>query len=59
MRVKANMAAGTYDVDVATAAIGEPEWPELPMNALLKLAFGERMITSLDHPVVKRLRGLA
>ena len=58
VRVKANMAAGTYDVDVA-AAIGEPEWPDLPMNELLRLAFGERMITSIDHPVVKRLRGLA
>ena len=59
VRVKANMAAGSYDVDVAAAEIGEPEWPELPMGALLKLAFGERMIASLDHPVVKRLRGLA
>ena len=59
VRVKANMAAGSYDIDVAVAAIGEPEWPELPMRELLKLAFGERMIASLDHPVVKRLRGLA
>jgi hypothetical protein len=59
VRVKPNMAAGSYDVDVAAAEIGEPEWPELPMGALLKLAFGERMIASLDHPVVKRLRGLA
>ena len=59
VRLKANMAAGAYDVDVAAAAIGEPEWPELPMKELLKLAFGERMITSIDHPVVKRLRGLA
>jgi hypothetical protein len=59
VRLKANMAAGTYDVDIAAAAIGEPDWPELSMSELLKLAFGERMITSLDHPVVKRLRGLA
>jgi hypothetical protein len=59
VRVKANMAAGTYDVDVAAVDIGEPEWPERPMRELLRLAFGERMITSIDHPVVKRLRGLA
>jgi hypothetical protein len=59
VRLKANRDAGTYDVDVAAAAIGEPEWPDLPMKELLRLAFGERMITSLDHPVVRRLRGLA
>src|SRR5215207_4811279 len=59
VRLKANMAAGSYDVDVAAAAIGEPEWPDLSMGELLKLAFGERMITSLDHLVVKRLKGMA
>jgi hypothetical protein len=37
VRLKANMAAGAYDVDVAAAAIGEPEWPELPMRELLRL----------------------
>ena len=59
VRVKANMAAGTYDVDAAAAEIAEPEWPDLSMAQLLKLAFGDRMIASIDHPVVKRLRGLA
>ena len=59
VRVKANMAAGTYDVDAAAAEIAAPEWPDLPMAQLLKLAFGDRMITSIDHLVVKRLRGLA
>jgi hypothetical protein len=59
VRLKANMAAGSYDVNVAAAAIGAPDWPDLPMSELLRLAFGERMITSIDHPVVKRLRGLA
>ena len=29
------------------------------MSELLKLAFGERLITVVDHPVVQRLRGLA
>jgi hypothetical protein len=59
VRVKANISAGTYDVDAAAAEIGEPEWPDLPMRDLLELAFGERVIGSIDHPVVKRLRGLA
>jgi hypothetical protein len=59
VRVKANLAAGTYDVDAAAAEIGEPAWPDLPMSELLRLAFGERVIAGLDHPVVKRLQGLA
>jgi hypothetical protein len=58
VRVKANMAAGTYDVDVAAAEIGEPAWPDLPMSELLRLAFGERVIAGIDHPVVRRLRGV-
>ena len=59
VRVKPNMGAGTYDVDAAAAEIAEPEWPDLEMRELLRLAFGERLIADLEHPVVRRLRGLA
>jgi hypothetical protein len=59
IRLVPNQAAGLYDVYTASASLPEPEWPELSMHELLKLAFGERFITSIDHPVVKRLRGLA
>jgi hypothetical protein len=59
VRISANMAAGSYDTFIATATLAEPEWPELSMNELLKLAFADRFITSIDHPIVKRLRGLA
>ena len=34
------MATGSYDVDVAAAEIAEPEWPDLQMSELLRLAFG-------------------
>ena len=59
VRLSANMAAGGYDTFTASAALAEPEWPELTMAELLKLAFADRYVTSLDHPVVRRLRGLA
>jgi hypothetical protein len=59
VRLVPNQAAGLYDVYTASASLPEPEWPELSMPELLKLAFGERFITSIDHPVVKRLRGFA
>ena len=59
VRLSANIAAGGYDTFTANAALAEPEWPELSMAELLKLAFADRYVTSLDHPVVRRLRGLA
>jgi hypothetical protein len=59
VRLVPNQAAGTYDTYAASAALPEPEWPELTLRALLELAFGERFVASVDHPVVRRLRGLA
>ncbi len=35
----------------------EPTWPTQPFPELLRLAFRDRVITSLDHPILKRLRG--
>jgi len=39
--------------------MADPVWPELSFQDLLRIAYRDRMITTLDHPVVKRLRGLA
>jgi hypothetical protein len=39
--------------------MAEPDWPELPFQELVRIAHRDRMITSLDHAVVKRLRGQA
>ena len=35
----------------------EPEWPEEPTHELLKLAFRDRVIDSLDDPIIKDLQG--
>jgi hypothetical protein len=59
VRLVPNQAAGAYDTYAASAALPEPEWPELGLRELLELAFGERFVASVDHPVVRRLRGLA
>ncbi len=58
LRVKANMSLGAYEMSVAESVISDPEWPELTFQELIRIAYRDRMITSLDHPVVKRLRGL-
>jgi hypothetical protein len=59
LRVKANMSLGAYEMFVAESAMSEPVWPEATYQDLIRLAFRDRLITSVDHPVIKRLRGLA
>jgi hypothetical protein len=58
VRVTANMSLGAYDTFVATATIPDPEWPKHTFQELLRIAFKDRIVTSLDHGLVKRLRGL-
>ena len=59
LRVKANRELGAYEAIQAGENPGEPEWPTLGFWELIKIAFKDYLITSLDHPVVRRLRGLA
>jgi hypothetical protein len=57
VRLTANMSLGAYDLFEATGALGEPEWPQTPFKELLRIAFKDRFISDLNHPVLRRLRG--
>jgi hypothetical protein len=57
VRVVANVSLGAYDVYRASAQLSEPEWPDTPFKEILRIAFRDRLIASLDHPVLRRLRG--
>ena len=57
IRVTANMHLGAYEITEATAKMPDPEWPAYTFHDLLKIGFRDRIISSLDHPVLKRLRG--
>ena len=59
IRLKANMSLGAYEITMAESVMAEPVWPELSYQQLLSIAYRDRMITTLDHAVVKRLRGQA
>ena len=59
VRLKANMSLGAYEITVAESVMADPVWPELSYQELVRIAYRDRMITTLDHPVVKRLRGLS
>ena len=59
IRIRANMSIGAYEVHRLLVTIPEPEWPDLTYEEILNLAFKDRIITSIDHPLVRQLRGLA
>ena len=58
LKVVSDMSAGMYVAHVATGCLPEPVWPDdLAMADLLRLAFRDRFVGSLDHPLLRRLRG--
>jgi hypothetical protein len=57
MRLVANMSMGAYDLYEASDLLPEPEWPDLPFSEILRIAFKDKYIDEMDHPVLKRLRG--
>jgi hypothetical protein len=57
LRITANMHAGAYDVFEAAGQLPEPEWPEESFKALFHLALKDRVIDSIDHPVIRKLKG--
>jgi hypothetical protein len=56
VRVTANMSLGAYEVVTASYPV-EPEWPALSMKEILKVAFRDKLISTLDHSVLRQLRG--
>ena len=59
VRLKANLSLGAYEITVSESVMADPVWPELSYQDLVRIAYRDRMITTVDHPVVRRLRGLA
>lgn len=60
VRMIANSSAQCYEVHVATMVAAEPVWPTKSLADLLEIAFRNgKLIETVDHPVVKRLLGLA
>jgi hypothetical protein len=57
VRLRPNMNLGAYEIHEAQDKIPDPEWPSVPFPEILHIAFRDRLIDSVDHPVLKRLRG--
>ena len=57
VRVVANMSLGAYEVFTTTGDLPDPEWTDKPFRELLRIGFRDRLIDSMSHPVLSRLRG--
>jgi hypothetical protein len=59
VRLRSDRHLGAYKYTTAAATWDEPRWPEYEFGEFLGLAFRGRVISSLDHPVLKKLKGEA
>ena len=55
--VRANMSMRAYDVFEAAGELPEPEWPDITFQQAIDLAFRDRYVDNLEHPVIKQLWG--
>jgi hypothetical protein len=59
LRVVPNMGNSAYDIYEAQGVIPDPTWPSLEFKELLRIAWRDKLVKTLDHPLIKRLHGLA
>ncbi len=62
IQCKANRQMGRYQAhEPRSASFPEPDWPDAvsDLGEVLNLAFGEHVIADLEHPVAKRVLGIA
>jgi hypothetical protein len=57
VRISANVNLGANDIGIATGIADEPEFPAMSMREILQIAFKGKYIDSIDHPVLRKLRG--
>lgn len=57
VRSVSNKKNSSYDLYTAEGNLPDPEWPELSLNEIIETAFRDRLIQSVDHPVLLQLLG--
>jgi hypothetical protein len=55
--VRVTAVNGAFDIYRATGVLPEPEWPKQSFEEIFRLAFRDRVIESVDHPVLRQLEG--
>ena len=59
IRMVSDMRKGEYEVLHSKGISSEPQWPKETFSELLKIGFKDRYIDSLDHEILRQLRGEA
>ena len=57
IRIIPNHSLGAYEIFEANGDFPDPKWPDYDFFWLLQLAFKDRIISSMDHPVIRLLKG--
>ncbi len=57
IRIVADVVGGEYRIHHPRAPLDPPEWPDLSLHEMLKMAFREGVIESRNHRELRRLRG--
>ncbi len=57
IRMVSNRELGAYEIYVAEGNLGDPKFPDLSMEEIIDIAFKDKIISDLDHPLLKQLRG--
>jgi hypothetical protein len=57
VRIITIMGSG-YKAETSPGIVEQPKWPTISDEEILELAFNDRLIDSIDHPVLRKLRGL-
>jgi len=58
IKIRANMSLGAYEIfEAQNRHIPDPVWPDVTFEQVMRIAFRDRFVDRVDHPVVKRLRG--
>jgi hypothetical protein len=57
VKIVGNKAVAAYDVVVARGDLGDPVWPDRTFQELIKVAFGDKVINTMEHPVLREING--
>lgn len=58
-RMVSDTANGIYTHYEPSTDLPDPRWPSISFREIIRIAFRDRMIESLDHPIIRELRGAA
>ena len=57
IKMVSNRELGAYEIFEAKGNLGEPKFPDFSIEEILDIAFKEKIIYDLNHPLLRQLRG--